>query len=139
MSGKISLIVFGLIVIVAVIVSAENSEDSSLSEDLASSRLVREADKKKQRNNKKSKKGKGKKPRRNGRKSKKSKKNKGKRPGNVRQTGRSVDGACVESAVTVMKRWRTVVANFPAASVLEKRRQAAEAGTAEMARLTLAQ
>ena len=116
MSGKISLIVFGLIVIVAVLVSAENSEDSSLSEDLASSRVVREADagrrKRKQRNNKKSKKGKGKKPRRNGRKSKKSKKNKGKRPGNVRQTGRSVDGACVESAVTVMKRWRTVVANF---------------------------
>merc|ERR1712061_588778 len=36
----------------------------------------------------------------------------GKRPGNVRQTGRTVDGACVESAVTVMKRWRTVVANF---------------------------
>ena len=116
MSGKISLIVFGLIVVVAVLVSAENSEDSSLSEDLASARVVREADagrrKRKQRNNKKSKKGKGKKPRRNGRKSKKSKKNKGKRPGNVRQTGRSVDGACVESAVTVMKRWRTVVANF---------------------------
>ena len=61
MSGKISLIVFGLIVIVAVLVSAENSEDSSLSEDLASSRVVREADagrrKRKQRNNKKSKKG----------------------------------------------------------------------------------
>ena len=73
MSGKISLIVFGLIVIVAVLVSAENSEDSSLSEDLASSRVVREADagrrKRKQRNNKKSKKGKGKKPRRKGRKS----------------------------------------------------------------------
>ena len=59
---------------------------------------------KKSRKNKKNKKSKGKKSR----KSKKSRKNKGSKS----LTGRSVDGDCLETAITAMKRWRDVVTNF---------------------------
>ena len=63
--------------------------------------------KRKQNKQRKNKKGK--------RKHKKLKKNKGKNKrnkGSKSLTGRSVDGDCLETAITAMKRWRDVVTNF---------------------------
>merc|ERR1712223_1781272 len=143
MDSKLCLILFGLVVAIAVLASAENNEDSSLSEELASSRVARFAEaqagkkkrkalrkrKRKQRKNKKSKKGlKKRKNRKNktrknkkGKKSKKNRKNKNKRKNRnknrknnkgTRKSTRTIDGVCLESAVTAMRRWKDVVTNF---------------------------
>merc|ERR1711994_545627 len=158
MDSKLCLILFGLVVAIAVLASAENNEDSSLSEELASSRVARFAEaeagkkkrkalrkrKRKQRKNKKAKKGlkkrknrknktrknkKGKKSKKNrknknkrkNRKNRKSKKNKRKNRKNrknrnnnkgTRKSTRTIDGVCLESAVTAMRRWKDVVTNF---------------------------
>ena len=162
MDSKLCLILFGLVVAIAVLASAENNEDSSLSEELASSRVARFAEaeagkkkrkalrkrKRKQRKNKKAKKGlkkrknrknktrknkKGKKSKKNrknkrkNRKNRKSKKNKRKNRKNrknrnknknrknnkgTRKSARTIDGVCLESAVTAMRRWKDVVTNF---------------------------
>merc|ERR1712241_1069546 len=145
MDSKLCLILFGLVVAIAVLASAENNEDSSLSEELASSRVARfteaEAGKKKrkalrkrkrkQRKNKKAKKGlkkrKNRKNKRKNRKNRKSKKNKRKNRKNrknrnknknrknnkgSRKSARTIDGVCLESAVTAMRRWKDVVTNF---------------------------
>merc|ERR1712045_996371 len=145
------LILFGLVVAIAVLASAENNEDSSLSEELASSRVARyaeaEAGKKKRKNNK-AKKGlkkrknrknktrknkkdkkskKNRKNKRKNRKNRKSKKNKRKNRKNrknrnknknrknnkgTKKSARTIDGVCLESAVTAMRRWKDVVTNF---------------------------
>merc|ERR1712223_2235261 len=149
MDSKLCLILFGLVVAIAVLASAENNEDSSLSEELASSRVARFAEaeagkkkrkalrkrKRKQRKSKKSKKGlkkrknrknktrknkKGKKSKKNrknknkrkNRKNRKSKKNKRKNNKGTRKSTRTIDGVCLESAVTAMRRWKDVVTNF---------------------------
>merc|ERR1712088_913517 len=149
MNRKICLILFGLLVALAVLASAENSEENSLSEEVASSRLAREAEaeagKKKSRKNKsakKSRKGrKGKKKSRKNRKnnsakkskkgrkgrrknSRKNRKNKsgkksrkerkGRKRTNKNRSGRTLTGACLEDAITAMKRTAGVVANFKA-------------------------
>ena len=44
MNSKISLILFGFLVTLAVLAAAENSEENTLSEEVASSRLARSAD-----------------------------------------------------------------------------------------------
>merc|ERR1712241_864765 len=135
MDSKLCLILFGLVVAIAVLASAENNEDSSLSEELASSRVARfteaEAGKKKrkalrkrkrkQRKNKKAKKGlkkrKNRKSKKNKRKNRKNRKNRNKnknRKNNkgTRKSARTIDGVCLESAVTAMRRWKDVVTNF---------------------------
>merc|ERR1739838_1047695 len=70
MNSKVSLILFGALITLAVLSAAENMEENSLSEEMASSRLARaaNADPGKRKRNKKSK-----------RKNKASKKNKSKR------------------------------------------------------------
>merc|ERR1712029_1052193 len=111
--SKISLILFGLLVVLAVLASAEN-EEQSLSQKISSLRIARDADagrrNKKNRNGKKNKKNKR---RKNKRKNKK-RKNKNKKRTNKgsRAQGRMVDGKCLESATTAMSRWRNQVANF---------------------------
>merc|ERR1711994_955403 len=165
MDSKLCLILFGLVVAIAVLASAENNEDSSLSEELASSRVARFAEaeagkkkrkalrkrKRKQRKNKKAKKGlkkrknrknktrknkkdkkskknrknrknknkrknrKNRKSKKNKRKNKKNKKNRNKNRKNnkgTRKSTRTIDGVCLESAVTAMRRWKDVVTNF---------------------------
>merc|ERR1711878_137954 len=79
MNRKICLILFGLLVALAVLASAENSEENSLSEEVASSRLAREAEaeagKRKSRKNKSAKKSRrfvGRKGKKKGRKNRKS-------------------------------------------------------------------
>ena len=75
MNRKICLILFGLLVALAVLASAENSEENSLSEEVASTRLAREAEagKKKSRKNKSKKSRKGRKGKKKSRKNKKNK------------------------------------------------------------------
>merc|ERR1712079_420475 len=134
MNSKICLILFGLLVALAVLASEENHEESSLSEELGSSRVARSADadaarrktlRKRKRTQKKGLKKRNKnksKRRKNTKRTKKTKK--GKRKNNKRRnnkrknnkgTGKStrtLDGMCIENAVTAMKRWKDVVANF---------------------------
>ena len=111
--SKISFILFGLLVVLAVLASAEN-EEQSLSQKISSLRIARDADagrrNKKNRNGKKNKKNKR---RKNKRKNKKrTNKNKKRTNKGSRAQGRMVDGKCLESATTAMSRWRNQVANF---------------------------
>merc|ERR1712045_243769 len=119
MNSKISLILFGLLVTLAVLAAAENGEENSLSEEVASSRLARSADpeagkrKKSKKNKNKRKKSKKAKKVKKAKKSKKAKKaKKTNKNQKERMTGRAVDGTCLESAALAMNRWRGVVANF---------------------------
>lgn len=137
MNSKICLILFGLLVALAVLASAENHEESSLSEELGSSRVARSADadaarrkrktlRKRKRTQKKGLKKRNKnksKRRKNTKRTKKTKKgkrknnkrkNKNRRKNNkgTRKSTRTLDGMCIENAVTAMKRWKDVVANF---------------------------
>merc|ERR1712049_27088 len=80
MNSKISLILFGHLVTLAVLTAAENSEENTLSEEVASSRLARSADADAgRRKNKSSKKNKKKSRKAAKKAAKKSKKNAGKR------------------------------------------------------------
>merc|ERR1712079_515141 len=119
MNSKICLILFGLLVALAVLASAENHEESSLSEELGSSRVARSADadaarrkrktlRKRKRTQKKGLK------KRNKNKSKRRKNTKRTKKNNkgTRKSTRTLDGMCIENAVTAMKRWKDVVANF---------------------------
>merc|ERR1712073_238845 len=136
MTTKTILIVFGLLVAFAVLASAENHEESSLSEELGSSRVARSAyadaarrkrktlrkrkrtQKKglKKRNKNKSKRRKNtkrtKKTKKGKRKNNKRRNNKRKNNKGTRKSTRTLDGMCIENAVTAMKRWKDVVANF---------------------------
>merc|ERR1712158_138578 len=89
--NKLCLIFLGVLAIAA---AWDNEEDSSLSEELASSRLVRSADARRR---------KGKKGRK-GRKGRKSQ-------SESRCSGREFS-ACHETAMTIMKIWKDVVTNF---------------------------
>merc|ERR1712184_158506 len=123
-NSKISLFLFGLLITLAVLTAAENSEKNSLSEEVASSRLARSADagagkkkkkssrKKNKKSSRKNKKKSRKAAKKAAKKAKKSKKNKSNKRQKQRMTGRAVDGTCLESATTAMNRWRGVVANF---------------------------
>ena len=96
----------------------DNEEDSSLSEEMAPSRLVRSADARRRKgrkgkNGKKARKGKkGRKGRkaRKGRKQRKGKKGR-KSQSESRCSGRS-DEACHERSMTIMKIWKDVITNF---------------------------
>merc|ERR1711953_1285924 len=117
MNSKICLILFGLLVALAVLSAAENSEENSLSEEVASARLTREAEAgKRKRNNKAKRSKKNKKNKRKGRKNnrgkKRNNKNRGNRKNGNRKSARTVNGKCLETMATGMSRWRLVVANF---------------------------
>ena len=132
--NKLCLLLLGVLAIAAVAAAWDKEEDASLTEDLASSRLVRspEAEAKRRKKGRKAKKGrkgrrKGRKSKGKGRKSRKnsrrSKKNKGKgrksRKSKSRSTqrfgyvyGRTVSDTCFEKAVTIMRMWKDVISNF---------------------------
>merc|ERR1712141_360680 len=121
MGNKLCLIFLGVLAIAAIVSAWDNEEDSSLSEELASSRLVRSADarRRKGRKARKGKKGrKGRKARKGkkGRKGRKVRKGKQGRKGKKRQSESRCSGrefsACHETAMTIMKIWKDVVTNF---------------------------
>merc|ERR1711976_149520 len=111
MASKLTLVLFGLIVFVALAAATEDNANGELSEFAEDSldRVVREADAdpKRRRKNK----NKGKKNRKNKKNGKRKGQRKVQRKG-MRQGGRAVDDACVTNAVTVMKQWKDVVGNF---------------------------
>ena len=142
MNTKI-FILFGLLAVLAVFATAENNEENSVSEEVSSSRIAREAEADAGRRRKSSRKGRKMKIRRNkgkkggkkhknlrkkkrGNKGKKKNSGKGKRRNSKKRTNkknkknskgtrkspRTVDGVCLENAMTVMRRWKDVVANF---------------------------
>merc|ERR1712045_240154 len=137
--NKLCLVLLGVLAIAAIASAFEVEENSGLSEELASSRLVRSPDADaKRRKGKKSRgkgrrkgmgkrKGKGKKKgrknRRNnkkarkGRKSRKNRKsNKGrkgrKNEAGKRMSGRTVSDACFEQSMTIMRMWKDIISNF---------------------------
>ena len=109
------LITLGFVVILAIIASAEEDIDSSLSEEYASGRSVRDADpKRKCKKGSKGCKRRGRNQKRNGRGRKGRKKQNSRRPRkqNSRKDTRTIDGKCIENGITAMKRWKDQVANF---------------------------
>merc|ERR1712223_802239 len=123
--NKLCLIFLGVLAIAAIVSAWDNEEDSSLSEELASSRLVRSADARrrkgrKARNGRKARKGrKGRKgrKRRKGRKGRKGKKGR-KGRGRERQTGygttteATVSETCFDTTVKSLLMYKDVIANF---------------------------
>merc|ERR1712088_750048 len=138
--NKLLLIAFGVLAIAAIVSAVDNEEDSSLSEELAYSRLVRSAgsrmkkgrkatqgkEARKVRKGRKAKKGrkvkKGRKAK-NGKKARKAKRGKKAKKGRKmkkgrksqsgsRSNGRAVSDSCFEKALTIMKMWRDIIANF---------------------------
>merc|ERR1711971_362177 len=139
MNSKACLLVFGFLLVFVILACAgEENNDNSLSEEIESSRVARDADagkgkkrkdrrkgkkgkKGKKRNMKKIKGGKNKKERRrNNKQVKKSGRRNKKRPvrknsqfkKKTRSQGRTVHGKCLESAVKSMRKLEKVVANF---------------------------
>merc|ERR1712223_1139234 len=134
--SKLCLLVLGVLSIAALAAAWDQQDDTSLSEDLANSRLVRspEAAAKRKRKNKpkrsgrKSKKGRksksGKrssrrKTRRGERKSRKSKRKGGKSKKGSKSSrrtksgsGRTVSDTCLEKSITIMRMWKDVISNF---------------------------
>ena len=105
----------GVLAIAAIVSAWDNEEDSSLSEELSSSRLVRSADARRRkgrkgRNGKKARRGKKARKGKKGRKGKNGRKGKQGR-GRERQTG-TVSDACYETTVNIMKMWKDVISNF---------------------------
>merc|ERR1712088_744546 len=124
--NKLFLIFLGVLAIAAIVSAWDNEEDSSLSEELASSRLVRSAGNRRKNARKGRKGGKGKKAgnrkkARKGRKGRKAKKGKKGRKGRKGQGRKSQSGArsdgrasatCFDTSHTIMKIWRDLVINF---------------------------
>ena len=116
------------------IFALDNEEDSSLSEELASSRLVRSADARR-RKGKKTRKGKKGRKGRKGRKGKKGKKGRKGKTGKKgrknqsgsRSSGRADSDACLETSVNIMKMWKDVISNFEK----QHKRMAKQNGTGE--------
>merc|ERR1711988_1220117 len=95
----------------------------SLSEELGSSRVARSADadaarrkrktlRKRKRTQKKGMKKRNKNKSSKRKNNKRKKKNRRKNNKGTRKSTRTLDGMCIENAVTAMKRWKDVVANF---------------------------
>merc|ERR1712117_537443 len=113
MASKLTLLLFGVIVFVALAAATEDSTNDELSEVASDAldRVVREADA----DPKRRRKNKGRKQRKNKRRNngKRKGQRKGQRKG-LRQSGRAVDASCVTNSVTYMKQWKDVVKNFEA-------------------------
>merc|ERR1712186_128637 len=118
MNSKLSLILFGILVVAALAAAMTEDEEMELSEEIASARVVRDAGDRRRRKN-----GGNKRPRKQrGRKARKGKKrnnrpNGARRGGARRKGGRqststSANSTCFENAVFYMKLWKDVVGNF---------------------------
>merc|ERR1712079_606498 len=125
--NKFCLIFLGVLAIAAIVSAWDNEEDSSLSKELASSRLVRSPDAgrkgRKARRGKKGRKGRKGRKGSKGRKGRKGKKaREGKKASNgkkgrknqsgSRSTARTASAECLETSISVMKMWKDVIGNF---------------------------
>merc|ERR1712165_607817 len=115
MNSKLSLILFGILVVAALAAAMTEDEEMELSEEIASARVERDAGDRRRRKNggnkrqrkQRGRKGKGKGKKRNNRP------NGARRGGGGRRGGRqSTSTSCFENAVFYMKLWKDVVGNF---------------------------
>merc|ERR1712165_509814 len=110
MNSKLSLILFGILVVAALAAAMTEDEDMELSEEIASARVVRDAGDRRRRKNggnkrqrkQRGRKGKGKGKKRNNRPN-------GGRRGGRQSTSTSANSTCFENAVFYMKLWKDVV------------------------------
>ena len=103
---KITFVLCGLLILLTVLVSAEN-EEQSLSEKTFSIRAVRDADAGRRKKNRNGKKNRKNKRRKNKRKNKKRTiRNKKRTNKGLRAQERMVDGKCLETDTTAMSTWR---------------------------------
>merc|ERR1719192_2844394 len=123
--NKLFFVVLAVLAIAAL--SSASEEENSLSEDLASSRMVRSPEAGRKRKNKRGKKtkmgrkkGKSKKrsKKRSGKKTKQSKKKAAKKSksktNNNRQSSSTVSTDCLSMSIKMMKMWKDIVRNFEA-------------------------
>merc|ERR1712156_600747 len=120
MNSKLSLILFGILVVAAVAAAINEDEDMELSEEIASARVERDAgDRRRRKNggNKRPRKQRGRKAGKGKGKKRNNRPNGGRRGGGGRKGGRqststSANSTCFENAVFYMKLWKDVVGNF---------------------------
>merc|ERR1712079_868594 len=96
MNSKLSLILFGILVVAALAAAMTEDEDMELSEEIASARVERDAGDRRRRKNGGNKRQRKQSGRRGGRQS----------------TSTSANSTCFENAVFYMKLWKDVVGNF---------------------------
>merc|ERR1712165_496854 len=116
MNSKLSLILFGILVVAALAAAMTEDEEMELSEEIASARVERDAgDRRRRKNggNKRPRKQRGRKARKGKGKRKNQRRPNGARKGQGRQsTSTSANSTCFENAVFYMKLWKDVVGNF---------------------------
>ena len=115
MNSKLSLILFGILVVAALAAAMTEDEDMELSEEIASARVERDAgDRRRRKNggNKRQRKQRGGKARK-GKGKRRNDQRRRPRKGQGRQsTSTSANSTCFENSVFYMKLWKDVVGNF---------------------------
>merc|ERR1711899_195709 len=118
MNSKLSLILFGILVVAALAAAMTEDEDMELSEEIASARVERDAGDRRRKNGgnkrprkQRGRKGKGKGKKRNNRPNG-ARRGGGGRRGGRQSTSTSANSTCFENAVFYMKLWKDVVGNF---------------------------
>merc|ERR1712183_973587 len=108
--NKLFLIFLGVLAIAAIVSAWDNEEDSSLSEELASSRLVRSPESKRKGRKGRARKGR----RRNGRKGKgrKGRRGQGRKGQSAARSDGRASAECFQASHTIMKMWRDVITNM---------------------------
>merc|ERR1712079_456314 len=116
MNSKLSLILFGILVVAALAAAMTEDEDMELSEEIASARVERDAgDRRRRKNggNKRQRKQRGRKARKGkGKRKHQRRPNGAGRRGGRQSTSTSANSTCFENAVFYMKLWKDVVGNF---------------------------
>ena len=118
MNSKLSLILFGILVVAALAAAMTEDEEMELSEEIASARVERDAgDRRRRKNggNKRPRKQRGRKARKGKGKKRNNRPNRGpdgRRKGGRQSTSTSANSTCFENAVFYMKLWKDVVGNF---------------------------
>merc|ERR1712038_1811275 len=118
MNSKLSLILFGILVVAALAAAMTEDEEMELSEEIAAARVERDAgDRRRRKNggNKRQRKQRGRKARKGKGKKRNNRPNRGpdgRRKGGRQSTSTSANSTCFENAVFYMKLWKDVVGNF---------------------------
>merc|ERR1712038_1453803 len=117
-NSKLSLILFGILVVAALAAAMTEDEEMELSEEIASARVERDAGDRRRRKNggrnggRNARKQRGRKARKGKGKKRNNRPNRGSRRGGRQSTSTSANSTCFENAVFYMKLWKDVVGNF---------------------------
>ena len=115
---KLCLLLVCVLTVATIVTALQGEEDSSLTEELAYSRVVRSPEAKKRRGSKF--RGKARKSKRRGKKAKRRRSKKGNRSSRrskktqsgSRLSGRTVSDTCLETSMTIMRMWKDIISNF---------------------------